>query len=81
MRDSFFTKTRCDRCGAPLTVRIMSMFNDYAVYNIIVVHALNPAAIQRLSAPIAVLNFKKSVFHTHCSFPIITCISIQSGSL
>ena len=28
MRDSFFSKTRCDRCGAPLTVRIMSMFNE-----------------------------------------------------
>ena len=28
MRDSFFTKTRCDRCGGPLTVRIMSMFNE-----------------------------------------------------
>ena len=49
--------------------------------NLVIVHALNPAAIQRLPAPIAVLNFKKSVSHTHCSFPIITCISIQSGSL
>ena len=28
MRDSFFFKTRCDRCGTPLTVRIMSMFNE-----------------------------------------------------
>ena len=28
MRDTFFSKTRCDRCGAPLTVRIMSMFNE-----------------------------------------------------
>ena len=49
--------------------------------DLVIVHALNPAAIQRLPAPIAVLNFKKSVSHTHCSFPIITCISIQSGSL
>ena len=49
--------------------------------DVVIVHALNPAAVQRLSAPIAVLNFKKSVSHTHCSFPIITCISIQSGSL
>ena len=28
MGDTFFSKTRCDRCGAPLTVRIMSMFNE-----------------------------------------------------
>ena len=28
MRDTFFSKNRCDRCGAPLTVRIMSMFNE-----------------------------------------------------
>ena len=28
MQDQFFTKTRCDRCGAPLTARIMSMFNE-----------------------------------------------------
>lgn len=28
MRDRFFEKTNCDRCGAPLTVRIMSMYND-----------------------------------------------------
>lgn len=49
--------------------------------DLVIVHALNPAAVQRLSAPIAILNFKKSVSHTHCSFPIITCISIQSGSL
>lgn len=28
MKDTFFTKTHCDRCGAPLTVRIMSMFNE-----------------------------------------------------
>ena len=49
--------------------------------DLVIVHAHDPAAIQRLSAPIAVLNFKKSVSHTHCTFPIITCISIQSGSL
>ena len=28
MQDRFFQVTRCDRCGAPLTVRIMSMFNE-----------------------------------------------------
>ena len=28
MSDPFFSKTRCDRCGAKLTVRIMSMFNE-----------------------------------------------------
>jgi len=28
MHDDFFTKKTCDRCGAPLTVRIMSMFNE-----------------------------------------------------
>lgn len=28
MRDDFFTKTKCDRCGKPLNSgRIMSMFN------------------------------------------------------
>ena len=26
--DSFFTKQFCDRCGKPLTVRIMSMYNE-----------------------------------------------------
>ena len=26
--DDFFKKTKCDRCGGPLTVRIMSMFNE-----------------------------------------------------
>ena len=25
--DDFLSKTNCDRCGAPLTVRIMSMYN------------------------------------------------------
>ena len=28
MQDRFFQATRCDRCGAPLTVRIMSMYNE-----------------------------------------------------
>ena len=28
MQDRFFQATCCDRCGAPLTVRIMSMFNE-----------------------------------------------------
>ena len=29
MRDTFFEKTRCDRCGKPLNgIRIMSMFNE-----------------------------------------------------
>ena len=27
MKDRFFTQTRCDRCGAELTVRTMSRFN------------------------------------------------------
>ena len=36
--DEFFNKKRCDRCGASLDGgRTMSRFNDYAVYNIIVV--------------------------------------------
>ena len=26
--DDFFTKKHCDRCGAILTTRIMSMFNE-----------------------------------------------------
>lgn len=25
--DDFLTKTKCDRCGGPLTTRIMSMYN------------------------------------------------------
>ncbi len=29
--DDFFTKKRCDRCGAPLTVSIMSMFIEYVI--------------------------------------------------
>ena len=28
MQDRFFQVTRCDRCGAPLTVRILSMYNE-----------------------------------------------------
>ena len=36
--------------------------------DLVIVHALNPAAVQRLSAPIAVLNFKKSVSHCYNSF-------------
>ena len=36
--------------------------------DLVIVHALNPAAIQRLSAPIAVLNFKKSVSHCYYFF-------------
>ena len=28
MQDPFFTKKHCDRCGAELTVRTMSMFNE-----------------------------------------------------
>ena len=31
MRDRFFQATRCDRCGAPLTVRIMSMYNEQVI--------------------------------------------------
>jgi len=27
MQDRFFTVKNCDRCGKPLTTRIMSMFN------------------------------------------------------
>ena len=26
--DDFFKKTHCDRCGAPLNVRTMSMYNE-----------------------------------------------------
>ena len=36
--------------------------------DVVIVHALNPAAIQRLPAPIAVLNFEKSVSHCYYSF-------------
>jgi hypothetical protein len=28
MVDDFFTQTRCDRCGGPLTMRTMSWFNN-----------------------------------------------------
>ena len=31
MADDFFTKTTCDRCGKPLTVRTMSFFNTDAI--------------------------------------------------
>ena len=32
MQDSFFTKTRCDRCGGSLDGgRIMSMFNEQVI--------------------------------------------------
>ena len=36
--------------------------------DLVIVHAHDPAAIQRLSAPIAVLNFKKSVSHCYYFF-------------
>ncbi len=41
-----------------------------AVYaeDVLIIHAHDPAAVQRLSAPIAVLNFKKSVSHCYNSF-------------
>ena len=29
--DDFFTKKNCDRCGADLTIRIMSMFNEQVI--------------------------------------------------
>lgn len=28
MKDLFFEKKVCDRCGAPLNIRIMSMYNE-----------------------------------------------------
>ena len=28
MKDNFFTKKKCDRCGGSLTTRILSMFNE-----------------------------------------------------
>ena len=31
MQDRFFQATRCDRCGGPLTVRIMSMYNEQVI--------------------------------------------------
>ena len=31
MRDHFFDAKVCDRCGKPLTVRIMSMFNTQVI--------------------------------------------------
>ena len=31
MADEFFTKKVCDRCGKPLTVRTMSMFNTETI--------------------------------------------------
>ena len=31
MADEFFTKRNCDRCGKPLTVRTMSMFNTETI--------------------------------------------------
>ena len=67
--------------GLPVVLALGFLVLAIHAEDLVIVHAHDPAAIQRLSAPIAVLNFKKSVFHTHCSFPIITCISIQSGSL
>ena len=31
MRDHFFDATNCDRCGAPLTARIQSMYNSQVI--------------------------------------------------
>ena len=38
MRDRFFEVQKCDICDGPLDGgRILSMYNDYVVYNIIVI--------------------------------------------
>lgn len=62
--------------GLPVVLPLGFFVLAVHAQDILVVHALNPAAVQRLSAPIAILNFRKSVSHTHLPFPIITCISI-----
>lgn len=62
--------------GLPVVLPLGFFVLAVHAQDILVVHALNPAAVQRLSAPIAILNFRKSVSHTHFPFPIITCISI-----
>lgn len=31
MKDEFFHKNKCDRCGQPLTSRIMSWFTEEAI--------------------------------------------------
>ena len=31
MKDDFFSKTKCDRCGGPLGIRTMSMYNTECI--------------------------------------------------
>ena len=54
--------------GLPVVLALGFFVLAVHAQDLVIVHALNPAAIQRLSAPIAVLNFKKSVSHCYNSF-------------
>ena len=54
--------------GLPVVLALSFFVLAVHAEDVVIVHALNPAAIQGLSAPIAVLNFKKSVTHCYYSF-------------
>jgi hypothetical protein len=54
--------------GLPVVLALCFFVLAIHAQDLVIVHALNPAAIQRLSAPIAILNFKKSITHCYYSF-------------
>ena len=54
--------------GLPVVLALGFFVLAIHAKDLVIVHAHDPAAIQRLSAPIAVLNFKKSVSHCYYSF-------------
>ena len=54
--------------GPPVILTLGFFVLAVHTQDLVIVHAHDPAAVQRLSAPIAVLNFKKSVSHCYNSF-------------
>jgi hypothetical protein len=54
--------------GLPVVLTLGFFVLAIHAEDVVIVHAHDPAAIQRLPAPIAVLNFKKSASHCYNSF-------------
>ena len=54
--------------GLPVVLALGFLVLAVHTKDLVIVHALNPVAIQLLPAPIAILNFKKSVSHCYNSF-------------
>ena len=54
--------------GLPVILALGFLVLAVHAEDVLIIHAHDPAAVQRLPAPIAVLNFKKSVSHCYYSF-------------